>query len=148
MVQLRSQYYKASEDNKEAERFLKSLSSETESNPLTYGYRGMAELISAKHSINPYSKINHFVKGKGYLEKAIQLSPENPELRWLRFSVQTNAPSFLAYNSNIPMDKKYLLKVLLKEVSVDADLYQRVLEFSLQSPDFTKEEKEKIRGIK
>ncbi|MBA3898801.1 MAG: hypothetical protein H0X62_01100 [Bacteroidetes bacterium] len=147
MISIRSQYYKASEDSKEAEAFLEKLSSANEHNPLMLGYRGMSELITAKHAYNPYSKMSYFKKGMAFLEKSILLDPGNPELRWLRFSVQTNAPSVLSYSSNIADDKKYIVKVLLKQIRVDDDLQKRIYVFALQSPDFTKEEKEKFKKI-
>ncbi|HET6244640.1 MAG: hypothetical protein H0V01_09060 [Bacteroidetes bacterium] len=148
IILIRNQYYLASKDSKEAEAFYEKLSSANEKNPLMLGYRGMSEFISAKYAYNPYSKMNFFKKGKEYLEKSIQLDPKNPELRWLRFSVQSNAPSFLNYNSNLEEDKLILIKVLLKQLKVDADLQKRIYDFLLQSPDFTSEEKEKFKKAK
>jgi hypothetical protein len=145
ILSLRNQFYKASEDSKEAEAFQKRLSLADEKNPILLGYRGMSELLLAKHTYNPYSKLNYFKKGKTLLEKAIALDSHSPELRWLRFSVQANAPAALAYNSNMMEDKNILMQVLLKQTKVDDDLKSRIYNYVLKSNEFTKEEKEKIR---
>lgn len=81
-------------------------------NPLLLGYRGSSTILMAKHVINPYSKLSYFKKGKGMLEKAIQSDPKNIELRFLRYTIQTNIPAFLSYNSQIENDRRFLTQSL------------------------------------
>src|SRR5690349_21822843 len=58
-------------------------------------YRGVSEMMAAKYMINPIVKLKRFKKGKQYIEYAIHKAPDDPEIRFLRFSIQTNLPSFL-----------------------------------------------------
>ncbi|MES3018907.1 MAG: hypothetical protein V4721_14060 [Bacteroidota bacterium] len=77
-------------------------------NPLLLGYRGGATMLMAKHAMNPFSKLSYFKKGKGMLETAIQAENSNVELRFLRYTIQTNVPSFLGYNSHLAKDRQFL----------------------------------------
>lgn len=54
------------------------------------------------------------------LEKAIAGDKKNIELRFLRFTAQTNMPAFLGYNSSIEEDKKSILNSFgeIKDVSL------------------------------
>ncbi len=81
-------------------------------NALFLGYKGSANMLMAKHSINPFSKLSYFKKGKLMLEKAIQFDQKNVELRFLRYTIQTNVPSFLNYKDNKEIDRVFLLQSL------------------------------------
>jgi hypothetical protein len=81
-------------------------------NALFLGYRGGANMLMAKHLINPFSKLSYFKKGRLMLEKAIQFDQKNVELRFLRYTIQTNVPSFLNYNDNKEIDRVFLLQSL------------------------------------
>ncbi len=91
------------------------------------GYQGMAYMIRANYSWNPYNKLSFFFKGRDLLDGAIEKDPTNIELRWLRFCVQTNAPSFLAYSGKTKEDKAIVLYgySLLK----DGDLKERIKKY-------------------
>lgn len=76
------------------------------------GYEGVAHMILAKHSYNPYVKLNYFNKGKDLLEEAILKDSLNVELRYLRYNIQENAPFFLGYNQKLQQDRAFLIKQL------------------------------------
>ena len=69
-------------------------------------------MIMAKHVFNPFSKLSYFNKGKLILEKAIQAEGKNVELRFLRYSIQTNVPAFLGYKSNLKNDYNFLKQAI------------------------------------
>ncbi|MFA5244069.1 MAG: hypothetical protein WC380_02100 [Pedobacter sp.] len=79
-------------------------------NSLYYGYKAGAIMLMAKHVLNPFSKLSHFKKGKGMLENAINFDNNNLELRFLRYTIQTNVPSFLNYKQNIKPDKEFIIR--------------------------------------
>ena len=76
------------------------------------GYKAAATMMMANYVFNPISKISYFRKGRSMLESAILADVKNVELRFLRFTIQTNAPSFLGYDSNIEADQSYLTRSL------------------------------------
>lgn len=96
-----------------ADQLLKLLSNiNLSSTPLLISYKGAAEMMQAKHAINPISKLKRFNNGKRLIEEAVKKDPEHIEIRFLRFAIQTNLPAFLNYNDDIQQDKKYLLSNL------------------------------------
>ena len=46
------------------------------------------------------------------IEKAIEMDPQNAELRFIRLSIQKNIPSFLNYHSNLKEDEYWIRKNL------------------------------------
>lgn len=74
------------------------------------GYLGGLQTIRANHVFSPISKLNTFNKGKNNIEQAIKKDPNNAELRFIRLSVQKNAPFFLGYKSNIREDTELIKK--------------------------------------
>ena len=78
------------------------------------GYLAAYEILWAKHMGNPFSKLGQFKKGKKLLESIIMRYPDNIDLRFIRWSVQTHAPSFLNYDKDRLRDKEFLVKNLCK----------------------------------
>jgi len=146
--EIRKMFYLAAESSDKAKDFQETLKQIDESNPLLLGYKGMAEMIMAKHSYNPVSKVTFFRRGKAFLEKAIELDPKNAELRYLRFSLQSNAPSFLNYNDDLDKDKAVIIDYLTSAGAVarDLDLETRMKAFIKESDYFSNKEKNLIKN--
>lgn len=83
-------------------------------NNLELGYAGGLQMVGAKYSGNPFKKMGEFKKGKKKVEDAIEAEPENIELRYLRLSIQKNAPKFLGYHKEQEEDKAFLKENLDK----------------------------------
>lgn len=77
-------------------------------------YHGTVTVTMAKFTPNPFRKYQYFTEGKQLIEKSIKKDPENIELRFLRFTVQDQSPSFLGYNTDLSNNKKYILDNLEK----------------------------------
>lgn len=82
---------------------------EAKNNSATHlAYLGGLQTIWANHLFSPISKFHTFKEGKKNIEQAIKKEPDNVELRFIRLSVQKNAPSFLRYKSNINEDTEFI----------------------------------------
>ena len=126
--ELRSLFYSAAEDsNSSATLFDKLSSVNNNSAPILQGYKGMSYLLEAKHTYNVYKKYTYFSKGAEILDIAITKGPNNRELRFLRYSVQNNAPQFLGYYEEMVNDKKIILANLANER--DDDLREKIVEY-------------------
>jgi hypothetical protein len=111
LIQLRKLYYNASSSKKATNQFYnKMIHTDVKTNAVLLAYQGMAYMLRAKYAINPYNKLSHFNKGKGVLEAAVSKAPQNIEIRFMRFSVQTNAPFFLGYTGQTDQDKALILQ--------------------------------------
>jgi hypothetical protein len=87
------------------------------------GYLGAFTMIKANHQLNPIKKLGSFNDGKKLLEKAIAQSPNDIELRYVRYAIQISIPKFLGYNAEISEDKKMLKEYkTTKDVSLQKDI--------------------------
>ncbi|PZR15108.1 MAG: hypothetical protein DI539_18450 [Flavobacterium psychrophilum] len=88
----------------------KEMISKLENNkqPVQLAYLGAFQTIWAKHALNPFEKMRTFKQGKANIEESIAQSPADLEIRFIRLSVQMNAPKFLGYSDNIEEDKKMI----------------------------------------
>lgn len=104
---VRANYDKAVTDKKLCGQMIEDLK-DAEQTPLFLAYLGALQTIWANHIFSPISKLNTFNQGKKNIEKAVSADKDNAEIRFIRLSVQKNAPSFLGYNSMIKTDEAFL----------------------------------------
>jgi hypothetical protein len=109
LTSLRDSFFVINEDlNKAQEIYDRALKSESKS-VVFKAYIGALQAMLASNQINPFSKLTWFNKGKSTIEKALKISPDNPEIHFLRLSIQLKAPSFLFYYSDVEADKAYVI---------------------------------------
>lgn len=143
MVEIRNMYEKAANNEKDAIAFSDYIEKKTgASNTLIMGYKAASIFLLAGYHWNPYSKFSYFNEGKKMLESAINETPENTELRYLRLAIQNNVPGFLGYNSKVNEDKNLLIQNLSK--LNDSDLKMRIGRYLLQHTELTESEKKEI----
>ena len=99
--------------------------------PLINSYKGANIMIGANYVFNPISKLSKFNKGKKLIEYAVERDPNNIEIRYIRFTVQTNLPKFLGYSSYINKDKEFIINQL--GFMNDQDLRSRIVAYLLSS---------------
>lgn len=105
---VRNSYNKLASDKELCKKMISELTNAKDHSATHLGYLGGLQTIWAKYVFSPMSKLNTFNKGKKNIEQAIKKEPNNVELRFIRLSVQKNAPSFLGYNSNIKEDIQFI----------------------------------------
>lgn len=123
--EVRASYSKAVLDKKLCKKMIEELELSKEKSVIALAYLGAYQTIWANHVFNPLSKLATFKKGKNNIESAISKEPENVEIRYIRFSVQKNAPSFLGYNSHLKEDRDFLVK---NKKNINSDLLQKNIE--------------------
>lgn len=104
--QLRNRYASLANNANLCKNTINELTGELQ--PLQQAYLGASQTIWAKHAFSPLTKLKSFKKGTKNIDAAVQKSPNDIEIRMLRYSVQLNAPSFLGYNHNLKQDKQFL----------------------------------------
>ncbi len=106
---IRNQYQKANKEEATCKALIEMLRlKENEITSIELAYLGALQTIWANHVFNPISKLNTFKKGKKNIEQAIKQDSENTEIRFIRLSIQKNAPSLLGYNLNIKEDTEFI----------------------------------------
>src|SRR5690606_4592681 len=90
LPQIRAMYIKANDHEKTCKEMIALLKPyNEENNPLFMGYTAGANMLRAKHVINPISKVSWFNKGKKTLETAIKADIKDVDLRCPRFGIQS-----------------------------------------------------------
>jgi hypothetical protein len=90
------------------------------------GKRGVVWVVYSKHVLNPFNKIKYFNNGKDLVEKYLKEHPNDIEMIFFRYKIQTSIPKILNYKHHIVHDIKKLSDWLeLKDLS-DKDLYYEV----------------------
>lgn len=141
---LRILFYKSETDKASWEKLEKMVKPVNDkSNPLLICYKGVSEMMGAKYAINPINKLGRFKKGRQLIENAVKREPDNTEIRFLRFSIQTNLPVFLGYNKQIKEDKLKLLDAV--DNIQDKVLKKNILTYINSSKHFSREEKKELK---
>ncbi|MDP2174472.1 MAG: hypothetical protein Q8K70_01035 [Bacteroidota bacterium] len=137
--EIRTNFEKGSESVAYAEK-LKILTS-TQKTPLLKAYYGMSYALMAKHSNSPFKKLELVKKGMNYINAAVTEEPQNIEIRFLRFSIESNAPSFLGISTHLSEDKNHLVNNL-----TSSHAYHKVIfDFLMKSPLLSEADKLKLR---
>ena len=143
LEEVRNLYQKAAKEEILCKKLLVSLQIYNESNNTTLAaYRACATMIMAKYATSPINKLSKFNEGKNLLEKCIEKDNRNIEIRFLRFTVQSNAPKFLGYSSSMLLDKNFILNAL-PSIN-DKQLKNIVITFLKSSSYLTNTEKQKL----
>jgi len=141
--EVRKIYQKAAKDEALCKKLIVNLQIYNENNNTSLAaYRACSTMIMAKYVSNPINKISKFNEGKTLLEKCIEKDNRNVEIRFLRFTVQCNAPKFIGYNTSIILDKNFLLNAL--STVNDKQLKNIVVTFLKSSTYLTIAEKQKL----
>jgi len=90
------------------------------------GKKGVVRVVYSKHVLNPFNKIKHFNIGKEMVEKYLQEHPNDIEMIFFRYKIQTNIPKILNYRQHLAQDTKKLLQWLELKDLYDKDLYYEV----------------------
>ena len=112
-------------------------------NKVLLAYKGAVTALIAKKQKGAKAKKEFFKQGVELLEYAVKSKPNNIEIRFIRLTVQQNAPKFLKYNKQIENDKKIIFKQL--KVLKSAVLKKYITDYILQSEHFTDIEKSVIK---
>ena len=102
-------------------------------------YKGASIALKARFEKGTKNKTAMFKQGVSYIENALSEAPENIEIRFIRLTIQQNAPKILKYKSNIEEDKNFILNnfSFIKSKS----LKNYIAEYIMLSNNFTDEEK-------
>lgn len=123
-----------------------STNSQTISEPLKMAYYAASEMASAQYKFSPIAKINTFNSGKKKLDKAALADPTNIEIRYIRYAIQCNAPSFLGYNKSIKEDRELIFKNLSTLKTKDVDLFSHICAYLFTREKLTEAEKKQLNG--
>jgi len=133
--EVRASYNKLASDKVLCEKLIFELTNTKNISATQLAYLGSLQIIWANHVFSPAGKLHTFKEGKKNIEQAIKREPHNAELRFVRLSVQKNAPSFLGYRPNIAEDTEFIRK---NRDQIKSAVVQENIELLLKDKPFNK----------
>lgn len=125
---VRKYYFQVNTEEIELEDYERFVNTNTNDSSIEWqAYTIMTWFLKAKDYYNPVNKLEAFNKGRKLLDNLIKQDSSNLELRFLRYTIQDNAPGFLGYDDNIEEDKKFIQKGYL--ALTDIDLKTRIISY-------------------
>ncbi len=77
-----------------------------------YAYKGALEAIMTKTTWNVVKKLSYLRASQESFEKAVELAPNDLEVRYMRLAVEHEIPRFLGMSEHIEEDKKFVINHL------------------------------------
>ena len=142
MKAVKADLIRAVESSKTTDSLYNKLSVLKSKTAIVTAYTGALLALKAKHAWNPYSKIANVNRSLKTLEQAIKMDKESLEIRFIRFSIEYNTPSFLGYGKNLDEDRKEILKHFKNEnfKSAGDNLVENIAKFMIDSKKCTADE--------
>ena len=144
----RKEFKKAVFNDKVTNEVYQVLVSSKIQDPLTQAYVAYFTALKARHVTSPYEKIKHVRSFDLTIKKAVALAPNNLEIRFLRFSIQDQLPTYLGYSKELAVDKKMILQQIQShKVDVPATFKKDMKAVLLNSKTLSIAEKKIIEKI-
>jgi hypothetical protein len=118
--------------------------SKNSEDPTIQAYAAGAEMASAQYKFSPLSKLSAFKSGKAKLEKLVEANRQNPEIRFIRYTIQLKCPSMLGYNKELKTDRAFLLGEMQGLRKNNPELYKYILSFMLLHDKLSESERESL----
>ena len=114
--------------------------------PVIKAYAGSADILVAKHSWNPITKISFLKRGLKKVNEAVISDSKNIEIRFLRFYIENSLPRYLGLSDNLSMDKKVILSHLedFPDLGLTRDIVSFISNYMVDWGECSKEEMEYI----
>ncbi|WP_375418211.1 hypothetical protein [uncultured Hymenobacter sp.] len=127
---LRRHYEAAATDKAAGEKFYQLLADYQDKDALVLAYKGAAQAIRARDAAMLH-KLEYVKQAAHTFEQAVALDSENAEIRFLRFSVESNLPAFLGLSKHLDEDRTLLLRSALAypNSDLDAEAFRTVRNF-------------------
>lgn len=115
--------------------------------PLFYAYKAATRALQAKDSWVPHTKWAYIKEAMQMFKEAINLAPNQVEIRFLRFTVQHNTPELLDLSENIEEDLLHIQKNLpqFKAFDLEEDQAFFILKFVEKSERLDTQTMQKLK---
>lgn len=144
---LRVWYVESVEDEDLTEELIEYMENKATKSALEWGFYASGKALLAKHAFNPYYKLEYLGEAEKLFEKAVQLNPKDPEIRFMRLAVEHYVPAFLGYSEHIEEDLKVLYDYLLKG-NQDSEIYTVIKDFIFEIERLSPEQESTILARK
>lgn len=136
---MRALFIQATEHKPALDSLLGKLEAIEKKSPTEECYQGICTGLCCQYDDGNWAKLKHVMKSKNLLNSAVDRSPKDPELRFMRFMLEHFLPSFLGLNKHISDD---LAVIFSNPTFIDGnpDLKKKAIEFLLWTKRCTPEQ--------
>jgi hypothetical protein len=112
-------------------------------------YKAASEAIKARDA-SMLNKLTYVQQAARTFEQAVGLAPQSAEIRFLRFSVESNLPPFLGLSKHVDEDKGFLLNAALQHPNsgLDDEAFRTVRGFLVGRGHVSGEAAEQLARVK
>lgn len=148
-VALRRHYEQAAANKEAGEKFYTLLHDYKAQDALVLGYKAASEAIKARDA-SMLNKLTYVQQAAQTFEQAVALDPTNAEIRFLRFSVESNLPAFLGLSKHVDEDKAFLLAAALQHPrsGLDEEAFRTVRGFLVGRGHVSEAQAEQLALVK
>lgn len=148
VTNLRRQYQQAATSKEAGEKFYKQMAAYDQRDAVVLAYKAAAEAIRARDA-SMFNKLTYVQNATKQFDEAVRLDSDNPEIRFLRLSVESNLPSFLGLSQHVEEDRQFLLNTLLQhpKSGLDAESFGLVRNFMVDRGHVSEADAQKLNRI-
>ena len=77
--------------------------------PIYHSYNIVSRILKSKYLRNPVKKVKVFNENTKLLDSLVASHPKKIEIRFLRYSIQLNAPKILGYTTFVKEDYEFII---------------------------------------
>jgi hypothetical protein len=145
VTNLRRQYQQAAASKEAGEKFYKQMAAYGQRDAVVLAYKAAAEAIRARDA-SMFNKLTYVQNAAKQFDEAVRLDSDNPEIRFLRLSVESNLPSFLGLSQHVEEDRQFLLTTLLQhpKSGLDAESFGLVRSFMVDRGHISEADAQKL----
>jgi len=146
---LRRHYEQAAADKQAGEKFYDLLRDYAGQDALVLGYKAASEAIKARDA-SMLNKLTYVQQAAHTFDQAVGLDADNAEIRFLRFSIESNLPPFLGLSKHVEQDKAFLLNAALQHPGsgMDAEAFETVRGFLVGRGHVSDDEAQRLARVK
>ncbi|WP_148041353.1 hypothetical protein [Rufibacter immobilis] len=142
-------YQTAAKDEKVAEEFHGLMEKYRGKDPLKLGYKAVSNAIMAKHVWSPYTKLKFLRTSSEVFEQAVALDTQDPEVRFLRFTIENSIPRYLNMSGHLAEDKKVFMAAILRypRSNMPVESIKIMRDYLLRKDLVTGEERHRVENL-
>lgn len=150
VTELRSYFQKATKCPETGHAFYKLMAEYDGREARILAFKAASEAVMAKYTWSPYSKMKHLKTSAAIFDQAVKLDADDPEVRFLRYTIEYYIPRYLNMSSNLEADRRIVLQSLLNypKSGLDAEPGKIMREVLLKGEHLNEQEKNQLRTLK
>ncbi|MCK9279794.1 MAG: hypothetical protein M0P71_04175 [Melioribacteraceae bacterium] len=143
---IRINYYASLEDDEILDKLVNTLETKygkvTQKYPiLIMAYYGGLLSIKSKNAFWPFTKLSYFNESMELMTKAVALSPENLEIRFIRFAILHHIPGFLGHSEEKKEDAEKIYSLIQNQdyTYISSEIQKGIAEFLVSTERISKD---------